>query len=340
MAITQSPASDKSYKSFIKKGRAVAGFWLIMALVSGAAAIAIWMFTIAPEDSEAQQQEPTPEVVAFNIGQVTQIDKLDELSEDVHPISYDALIRDLRDYPPEFKDATYLKKNKGKWTLQVMDVSEHDIISDYLNLREDREKFAYFRYRDVDDKPRYLLTYGVMSSETVAKSEMANIDFELPANVHVIPEKMDAYLEVIENYELSVPIKDLSSNRVRQVKLQPTQSELAARRREKEQQLEDSHRQSAEQDRQQLATERNIKTSNDSSDTLSVQEQRRVVVPDSQHQENRTSTTASNGQASTSEPQGATRPKVDEPERATPPKPADNTNVDPIKQLIDEKTQQ
>ncbi|PNK60355.1 hypothetical protein [Psychrobacter sp. FDAARGOS_221] len=379
MAITQSPASDKPHKSQVKKSRVVASIWLIMALLSGAAALALWMFSSAPAfDSEAQQEEEPPEVAAFNIAQVTAIDQLDELSADVHPISFDALIRDLRDYPPEFKDSTYLKKNKGKWTLQVMDVSEHEIISDYLNSRDDRKKFAYFRYRDSENKPRYILTYDALSSEKAAQKEASSVDFELPANVQVIPEKMDSYLDVIETYELTGPIKDLSKNRVRQVKLQPTKRELAARRRasevrqqqqQQQRNEERARRQRSEQETAEPATETNIRTSNDSSDTLAVQEQRRVVVPDSQRQSNNDNANnseqaprgnnqpqppESRGPAAGRENQNAEKPRAEPVEPKKPqekPKAADNAQkpanagtannaeVDQIKQLIEEKTQ-
>ncbi|WP_350617252.1 hypothetical protein, partial [Pseudomonas sp. HY7a-MNA-CIBAN-0227] len=82
----------------------------------------------------------------------------------MQPINFDATVRDLRSYPDEFKDKRYLLANKGKWTVQVMNVAENEVIVSYLEGREDRAKFSYFRYLDDNNQVRYMLTYGLMSS--------------------------------------------------------------------------------------------------------------------------------------------------------------------------------
>lgn len=326
MAITQGSSTNSPDKSQKNKRRFVASAWLIMALLTGAAALALWMFSSAPvfeEEKEAEKEAPA-EVLASNIEQVKHIDQLNELSEDVKPISFDALVRDLRDYPAEFKDAKYLKKNKGKWTVQVMDVSEHEIITDYLGSRDDRHKFAYFRYRDSNNQPRYLLTYDVMGNKQQANNAADSVDFGLPANVKVIPEEISDYLDVIENYELTGPVKDLSRNRTRQVKLQPTKRELAPRRSASQSQPTQTSNSnnnerpasqsnnSSSQSSQPQAANTPIRDSSDTSDTLSVQEERKVVAPSS-NDEN----------AAPAQPKEPTKPKAEPTKpKAEPSKPA------------------
>lgn len=351
MAITQSSPSNNPEKSQKNKKRIVASVWLIMALLTSAAALALWMFSSAPIFED--EKEAPPEVLASNIDQVKHIEQLNELSADVKPISFDELVRELRDYPSEFKDSRYLKKNKGKWTVQVMDVSEHEIITDYLDSRDDRQKFAYFRYRDSNNQPRYLLTYDVMGNKQQATNAADSVDFGLPANVQVLPEEISDYLDIIENYELSGPVKDLSRNRTRQVKLQPTRRELAARTRatesksnqnnaptkSNENSYTSNNNSSSSASSQPAVTSNEIRNSNDTSETLSVKEERKVVT-------NETST-----EKETTAPKTPTKPKVEptKPQEKQEKKSAEsnknsqkssnNGENDSIKQLIDQKSE-
>lgn len=355
MAITQSSPSNNPEKSQKNKKRIVASVWLIMALLTSAAALALWMFSSAPifEDEKEAEKEAPPEVLASNIDQVKHIEQLNELSADVKPISFDELVRELRDYPSEFKDSRYLKKNKGKWTVQVMDVSEHEIITDYLDSRDDRQKFAYFRYRDSNNQPRYLLTYDVMGNKQQATNAADSVDFGLPANVQVLPEEISDYLDIIENYELSGPVKDLSRNRTRQVKLQPTRRELAARTRATESKSNQNNaptksnensntsnnNSSSSASSQPAVTSNEIRNSNDTSETLSVKEERKVVT-------NETST-----EKETTAPKTPAKPKVEptKPQEKQEKKSAEinknsqkssnNGENDSIKQLIDQKSE-
>ena len=91
MAITQSSPSNNPEKSQKNKKRIVASVWLIMALLTSAAALALWMFSSAPifEDEKEAEKEAPPEVLASNIDQVKHIEQLNELSADVKPISFD-----------------------------------------------------------------------------------------------------------------------------------------------------------------------------------------------------------------------------------------------------------
>ena len=356
MAITQGSSTNHLDKSPKNKGRLVASAWLIMALLTGAAALALWMFSSAPifeQETEAEKEAPA-EVLASNIDQVKHIDQLNELSGDVKPISFDALVRDLRDYPEEFKDSKYLKKNKGKWTVQVMDVSEHEIITDYLDSRDDRQKFAYFRYRDSNNQPRYLLMYDVMGNKQQATNAADSVDFGLPANVKVIPEEISDYLDVIENYELTGPVKDLSRNRTRQVKLQPTKRELAPRRRASDTQptqqtntrSENQGNSSSSQPTQSQATNTAIRDSSDTSETLSVQEERTVVTPSSGSENAAPAQPKepTKPKAETSKPQSPaepTKPQEKKPAEANKnnQKPANSGEGDSIKQLIEQKSE-
>lgn len=222
-----SPSVNKSY-------RRQALIWLLMTLIFGVILALVWMFSKTPAASAKIKNAPVSETVAASTDMmpVSKIDSLHELDGDVQPIDFDAMVRDLRQYPKEFKDKRFLIANKGKWTVQVMNVAENDVILDYLSGRDDRSKFAYFRYKDDNDQPRFMLTYGVMNSSQEAIGASRLIDFGLPANVRVLPEEFNRYVSIIDNYELADPVVDLGANRNREVKLQPTRQEVPVRRKQ------------------------------------------------------------------------------------------------------------
>lgn len=198
--------------------------WLAVSLTLSGIFIILWLYgnSIATEsDSNVNAIEKSvASVKAVHLSE--RISKLNDLSDDVKPIEFKTVVRDMRDYPPEFKDKIFINKNKGKWTLQVMNVSEHDIIRDYLNSRDDRDKFAYFRYSDKNNKSRYILTYDVVASLDEATILASEIDFTLPKNVKVEPEEIKRYASMIDSYERSEAVLDMSRNRPRSIILKET----------------------------------------------------------------------------------------------------------------------
>lgn len=205
--------------------------WLMMALLLGVVTALVWMFSQTSAIGAQIENAPisTPQVTVEELKQPLSIESLHELDTDVQPIEFEATVRDLRSYPDEFKDKSYLSANKGKWTVQVMNVAENDVIVSYLERRDDREKFAYFRYFDEEKQLRYMLTYGIMSSPQEAVGAAKLTDFGLPANVRVLPEEINRYVSIIDNYERPGPIKDLSSRRARSVTLKRTEQEVPVR---------------------------------------------------------------------------------------------------------------
>ena len=290
-----SPSSRPATKAY----RRYALIWLLMSLLLGVVTALVWMFAKTPAAHAQIENEPiTANAIApTDIVRPTKIESLHELDADVQPIDFSAMVRDLRDYPDEFKDKSFLIANKGKWTVQVMNVAENDVIVDYLLGREDRNKFAYFRYRDDNDQLRYMLTYGIMSSAQEANGAAKLTDFGLPSNVRVIPEEFNRYVNIIDSYELAAPVIDLDAKRNRKVNLQPTRREVPVRRRAEptsspsnnesnsdlnNSSAENSTKSRSDNDQASTGTNNNqsIRQSADTSKTLVVNEQR-VVNDDS-----------------------------------------------------------
>lgn len=289
MAVT-SPTSRPANGAY----RRNALIWLLMTLILGVVTALVWMFAKTPAARATIENAPiaASATTSSDITKTTEIEALHELDADVQPIDFSAMVRDLREYPEEFKDKRYLLANKGKWTVQVMNVAENDVIVDYLLGREDRSKFAYFRYRDDNDQLRYMLTYGIMSSAEEAMGASKLMDFGLPANVRVIPEQFNRYVNSIDNYELADPVVDLDSNRNRQVRLQPARREVPVRKRApaptpersetSDSQSAASTNSSTNSSKPARASEEksSIRNSGDTSETLVVEEDRVVNLGD------------------------------------------------------------
>ncbi|MGO2386836.1 MAG: hypothetical protein ACTH6Z_06840 [Psychrobacter sp.] len=253
--------------------------WLIVTLLLGVVTALVWMFSQTPAKGAKIENAPisAPEVLDEEFEQPLKVESLHELDTDVQPIDFDTAFQDLRDYPDEFKDKRYLLANKGKWTVQVMNVAENDVIVSYLEGRKDRNKFAYFRYLDDEKQVRYMLTYGIMSSPQEAVGAAKLIDFKLPNNVRVLPEEINRYVSIIDNYERSDPIKDLSTKRTRAVDLEPTEQEVPARSQEEVDAAQAANGNRGNQgSANNSSAQKSIRQSADTSATLSVSEERTV----------------------------------------------------------------
>lgn len=284
--------------------------WLIMTLLLGVITALIWMFSQTPAMGAKIENAPisAPQTLSTELEQPLSIEALHELDTDVQPIDFEDTVRDLRSYPDEFKDKRYLLANKGKWTVQVMNVAENDVIVSYLEGREDRKKFSYFRYLDDDNQLRYMLTYGLMSSPQEAVGAAKLIDFRLPANVRVLPEEINRYVSIIDNYERPDPVQDLSARRARSVNLRPTKREVPVRQQAQaatENSASNSLANNSGNSGSQEAVDNSrsaesIRQLEDTSTTLSVTEERTVATEDQ----------ASSG----SSPQNDNNPRKSEPE--------------------------
>lgn len=201
--------------------------WLAFVLLFGILWLVIWFSNDEVSTQTSLKQKEQMVAVAK---MPTKIDKLTELFAEVAPVKFETITKDLRSYPPEFKDKKFFEKNKGKWAVQVMNVAEHKIIVDYLDTRSDRDKFAYFRYTDANKETRYVLTYGVLSSFQEAMGATKLVDFRLPNSVRVVPEEFRRYIEMIDDYERM--FSGGNEQGEREIKLNPTKYEIPVAERQ------------------------------------------------------------------------------------------------------------
>jgi len=194
--------------------------WLMMgvAVIATSAVLWIWLQlasrvtkenSFAPADSVEQQV--MPERFPIDLGNLA----------DIVPVLDLTKVADKQDSPhaPEFKASAFTAQHASDWTLQVMNVSQESVITDFLAKRSDRARFQYFRYHKGGKDESYILTYGVFGSVAMAMGAMQTMDFGLPAAVKAFPERFSSYQPFISDSDNNVV--DFSTSNLRQIKLRP-----------------------------------------------------------------------------------------------------------------------
>lgn len=243
--------------------------WLILAAIAGGLTVMVWIASaVKPAKSAVKaasnanlNQDPTALLLAK---------PPEELNKEVRPIKFDAVIRDMRNYPKEFKDSRFIKANNGKWTVQVMNVVEHEVVTDYLNSRDDRDKFNYFRIVDAYNQKRFVVTYGVFGSVQEAVGAAKVVNFNLPKEVKAFPEEFKMYAPQMDEYEVAPPLRDVGKTAAREVKLNATPKLLPAPKAKVERQPQAATSTAAEPKR--VAPKTSIEKSANAQETLSIQE--------------------------------------------------------------------
>jgi len=243
--------------------------WLILAAIAGGLTVMVWIASaVKPDKCEVKaasnanlNQDPTALLLAK---------APEELNKEVRPIKFDAVIRDMRNYPKEFKDSRFIKANNGKWTVQVMNVVEHEVVTDYLNSRDDRDKFNYFRIVDAHNQKRFVVTYGVFGSVQEAVGAAKVVNFNLPKEVKAFPEEFKMYAPQMDEYEVAPPLRDVGKTAAREVKLNATPKLLPAPKANVERQPQAATPTAAEPKR--VAPKTSIEKSVNPQETLSIQE--------------------------------------------------------------------
>lgn len=100
----------------------------------------------------------------------------------------------------EYKNRAFFEQHKGKWTVQLMDVRQLKLITDYLERQKDRQGFMYFRYTDVHNTPHFVLIHGIYDNAQMAWGATRTHNFNLPSSAVIIPEEINRYLSIIDNY--------------------------------------------------------------------------------------------------------------------------------------------
>lgn len=124
-------------------------------------------------------------------------------------------------HAPEFRGVAFIAANAKKWTVQLMNVSQETVITEYLATRPDRNQFYYFRMTQ-DDTDRFVLTYGNVSSVQEAMRLLQRVDFALPDSIKAFPERFANYEKwVTDQGSDERIIGSANAQKYRQVLLKP-----------------------------------------------------------------------------------------------------------------------
>lgn len=200
--------------------------WFVLAVIFALVWVIVWLISEPPK---ALKTSKNADITSQDLPLPKSIDSFAQFSKEVPVVDIaSTVVRDMRNYPVEFKDKKFFEKHQNRWTVQVMDVAQNDIITGYLKGRQDRDKFAYFRYHNTNNELRYILTYGVMGSAQEALGAIKTVDFGLPSSVSPVTEQMSRYVGIIDKYERTEEIVDSAPNAPRKIKLQATRNEIPA----------------------------------------------------------------------------------------------------------------
>ncbi len=248
--------------------------WLLLAAIAGGLTSMVWIASAVKHNRVANHKTNDNPVTVDPVTLLVNHNP-DETKDMVKPLTFEAVIRDMRNYPKEFKDSRFVKSNVDKWTVQVMNVVENEVITDYLNTRtNDRNQFSYFRIVDENNQKRFVLTYGVFNSAQEAMVAAKAAKLNLPNNVEAFPEEFKLYMSQMDEYEITPPLQDTGRNAPRDVKLKSTQKVIPAPKAKPVQKKSETTTATDKKSDTHKSQKDSIEKSTNRNDTLNFQESR------------------------------------------------------------------
>lgn len=189
---TAAPIAWQTVRNFI---------WLLFGAVCVILALIFWVSQskkaeVEVIEIEQQAQDAARPVQSEKVG----VDpNLGTLIEEVRPIVLQQRTVTSDGHEAEFRGSKFLSEHQKSWTLQVMRVGEEDIIRSYLDKREDRKQFQYFRLQSAGQAEQFVLTYGIYKNVNDVLDKTASIDLQLPEKIKTTPEKFTSYTALVND---------------------------------------------------------------------------------------------------------------------------------------------
>ncbi|WP_410212008.1 hypothetical protein [Aquirhabdus sp.] len=195
--------------------------WFVCAVIILAASAILWIWLqlasrVTKErsfaETEAASKTMTPDQFPANLGTLSDIVPVLDLTKITSN-------RPEAAHAAEFKALAFITEHQSDWTLQVMNVSQESVITDFLAKRSDRSRFQYFRYNKGAKDESFILTYGAFPAIQTALGAAQTMDFGLPSSVKAFPERFSSYRPFVSDSDENMV--ESSANSPRQVKLRP-----------------------------------------------------------------------------------------------------------------------
>lgn len=175
--------------------------WLSFGLGCVLASFIFWILQLAPRGVEEIVDNPSAQETARPVKneKVTISDSLGSFTKLVAPIELSQRSVEPTVHDREFRGAKYVAEHQKKWTLQLMKISEEEIVKAYLTKRSDRNQFNYLRLQDGKNPDYYVLIYGVYDSEQQALENAQRVNFNLPTSIEVVAAPFANYLPLVND---------------------------------------------------------------------------------------------------------------------------------------------
>lgn len=175
--------------------------WLLFAAVCLFLALVLWALNFKqPEVVEIEPEKQAQEAVRPVKNETVAFDtQLGTFITEVPALVLQQRVVAAGDRAPEFRGSKFISENTKSWSLQLMAVTEEDIIKSYLDKREDRNKFQYFRLQAEGQPEQFVLTYGIFKDVNEVLDKTKVIRFDLPDQIKNKPEKFSTYSNLIND---------------------------------------------------------------------------------------------------------------------------------------------
>lgn len=195
--------------------------WLISGLLCLLVAFIFWLITDtkklvdldAPiEDVQVQIQ---PEKVTASV--------LGTLQDEVRPLTMTTRVVSSGNHSAEFRGTKFFQENKKKYTIELFNAHEEDVIVMFLRKQPVKKDFFYFRLSGDYQTEQYVTSYGVFRTEAEANAQLKQLQIELPASVKPKVVKLGQYLDLVNDLGAE---EMQGSNKLYEVKLKPARVPL------------------------------------------------------------------------------------------------------------------
>lgn len=175
--------------------------WLLFAAVCLFLALILWALNFKqPEVVEIEPEKQAQEAVRPVKTEAVAFDtQLGAFTTEVPTLVLQQRVVAAGDRAPEFRGSKFIAENNKSWSLQLMTVTEEDIIKSYLDQREDRAKFQYFRLQSEGQQEKFVLTYGNFKDVNDVLDKTKSIAFDLPDQIKTKPEKFSTFANSIND---------------------------------------------------------------------------------------------------------------------------------------------
>lgn len=206
-----------------QKNKRLAMVWLFLAAVMAVLWLGLVLTTKAPhlEEQKSVESVHTPDLP-------TTITFFNQFSKEIPAIGDEVISAQCStNLSHHYKDKKYFSNGAKRWTVQIMDVGQRQVVTDYLKHHQGDEGFAYFCYYR-DGEARYVLTYGMTSDKVQAQrlidksKKLADKEFVEYLQIKPIPIRQ--YLEWMKGNLIDEDSEIQEVKKVPSVKLVPTQT--------------------------------------------------------------------------------------------------------------------